>query len=301
MNENYTAIINEYLKWLDTLGYSKSTVFNCQSYMQFFFEWLENKQVQNITQLTDKHIRDYKNHLETRPNIRLKGRLLSTAYINRFFAVIEKLLQFLHQYGAENLPATANFRIKTADEERVFPFDVFTQDEIKTLINCIPNTYQHLNFAKRQAKQYELKLLFALYYGCALRRTEGLNLQIKNIDFDRKTVFVRQGKGYKDRIVPMSESVCQAVKDYVYNFRSRLKINHNRLFVSSSSEVYVRLKYLQSICPNETIRAKRITLHTLRHSIATHLLQNGMTIENIALFLGHSSLKSTQIYTHLIS
>jgi integrase/recombinase XerD len=61
-----------------------------------------------------------------------------------------------------------------------------------------------------------------------------------------------------------------------------------------------KLKYLQSVCDDENIKAKRLSLHVLRHSIATYLLQNGMSIENIALFLGHSSLDTTQIYTHLI-
>jgi integrase/recombinase XerD len=61
------------------------------------------------------------------------------------------------------------------------------------------------------------------------------------------------------------------------------------------------LKYLHSLCPDESIQSKRPTFHVLRHSIATHLLQNGMTIENIARFLGHNSLSSTQIYTHIIN
>jgi integrase/recombinase XerD len=65
--------------------------------------------------------------------------------------------------------------------------------------------------------------------------------------------------------------------------------------------VRLRLKDLQKICTDENMRKKRITTHILRHSIATHLLQNGMNIENIALFLGHSSLVSTQIYTHIVN
>jgi integrase/recombinase XerD len=143
-------------------------------------------------------------------------------------------------------------------------------------------------------------LILALYYGCGLRYTEGYNLQIKDVDFDKKTVFVRQGKNYKDRIVPMNDKVCDIIKDYVYNFRHKLKLTHNRLFTCAKSTIKDRLRDLQNACNDETIKAKRIHLHGLRHSIATHLLQNGMSIENIALFLGHSSLDATQIYTHLI-
>jgi integrase/recombinase XerD len=187
-------------------------------------------------------------------------------------------------------------------QERIQKIEPLTQQEIKTLYNCIPNTYpKKVTFKERQAKQYELKLIFTLLYGCGLRRHEAYNLCIQDVNFDKKTIFVKQGKGYKDRIIPMSSGVYKDLQDYVYNFRNRLKLNHNRLIFSEEQMIRLRLKQLQRACEDEQIKAKRITPHLLRHSIATHLLQNGMSIENIALFLGHSSLDSTQIYTHLIS
>jgi len=300
MNTAYTAIATKYVTWLDTLGYSDSVLRSCKQRIRNFFEWLEEKQIQDINQLTDKHLSDYRSCLETRPNTCFKGRLLSTAHINIYFFAIDKLLEFLHQYGVNNLPVPANLRTRTDRYERILPFDILTQEEIKTLYNCIPNAYLNHPFEERQAKQYEMKLTFALHYACGLRRTEGYNLCMQDIDFDKKTIFVKQGKGYKDRIVPMSDGVYNTLMDYVYNFRHRLKLKHNRLFCSESITNYVRLKYLQNICDDEQIKAKRLTLHGLRHAIATHLLQNGMTLENIALFLGHSNLDSTQIYTHLI-
>ena len=300
MNTGYKAILTEYLTWIDTLGYSNDIV-NCfRLSVKPFFEWLENKQIQNITQLTNKHITDYHNYLETRPNKLFKGRLLSVAHLNKSFYAIDKLLEFLHQYGMETAPMPTKRHIKTSETERILKIEPLTQEEIKTLYNCIPKTYPSYRFEERQAKQYELKLIFALYYGCGLRRTEGYNLRIKDVDFDKKTVFVKQGKNYKDRVVPMSAGVYNGIQDYIYNFRHRLKLKHSRLFISDKHTLRIRLKHLQAICEDEQIKAKRITLHILRHSIATHLLQNGMNIENIALFLGHSNLDSTQIYTHLI-
>jgi len=301
MNESYKAIKKEFLVWLDTLGYSKGTLRSCGLLINLFFRWLENRKIQSINLLTDKHIRDYQTHLETRQNMQYKGRLLSPAHLNRNYFTIDKLLEFLHQYGLNSAPQPTNKRIKNDQQERIKNIETLTQQEIKTLYNCIENAYSGLCFEKRQPKQYELKLIFALYYGCGLRRLEGWNLQAKDVDFERKTIFVRQGKGYKDRIVPMSENVCSTIKDYIYNFRHRLKLNHNRLFIGGSENLILRVKYLKNICDDENIKAKHITLHCLRHSIATHLLQNGMSLENIALFLGHSSLDSTQIYTHLIN
>jgi len=300
MNTNYRAIAAEYLTWLDTLGYSKDVVLACKFGIHEFFEWLQGRQVQSIARLTNTHITEYHNYLETRSNKRYRGRLLSVSHLNKNFVAIDKLLEFLHQYGMADAPIPTNRRMKVDEQERILKIETLTQQEVKILYNTIQDTHQWLTFEKRQVKHYELKLIFALFYGCGLRRSEGYNLKLQDVDFDKRTVFVEQGKNYKDRIIPMSAGVYTDLQDYVYNFRHRLKLNHSRLFISDKSSLHDKLKKLQNACDDENIRAKRITLHILRHSIATHLLQNGMSIENIALFLGHSSLDTTQIYTHLV-
>ena len=300
MNANYKNILEEYGTWLSTLGYSKEGVYHNKCYLREFLEWLENKQMQSINLLNNRIIKDYHSYLETRPNKIHKNRLLCEFSLHHHFFAVDKLLEFLHQYGMENLPVPVKKQIKNNKFERIQKIEVLTQQEIKTLYNCIENTYQWFNFELRQIRHYELKLIFALYYGCGLRYSEGYNLQIKDVDFDKKTVFVRQGKNYKDRIIPMNDNICEIIKDYIYNFRHKLKLNHNRLFTCGKSTIKDRLKDLQNACNDENIKSKRVYLHVLRHSIATHLLQNGMSIENISLFLGHSSLDATQIYTHLI-
>ena len=300
MNTGYKAIAAQYVTWLDTLGYGNSLINGCKTRIHVFFEWLESRKVENISQLTTQHITEYHRYLETRPNKRFKGRLLGVAQINRCAYAVDRLLEFLHQYGMTGAPVPTNYRMKVNRDERINKLEVLTQQEIKTLYGCIPDTYPKQPFEERQVKQYELRLIFALYYGCGLRLSEGYNLRIQDVDFDKKTIFVHQGKNYKDRIVPMSAGVYRELQDYVYNFRHRLKLKHHRLFVYDGQTQHLRLKYLQSICNDENIKAKRLTLHILRHSIATHLLQNGMSIENIALFLGHGNLDSTQVYTHLI-
>ena len=301
MNTGYKAILKEFLNWIDTLGFSDAVVSYCNFSISDFFRWLEERKINSITQLTNKHITEYHNYLETRPNKVFKGRLLGGAHLNHYFMAIDKLLEFLHQYGMKNAPIPTNHRIKIDEQERIRKIEVLTQQEIKTLYNSIENAYPRFLFEERQAKQYELRLIFALLYACGLRLAEAHNLQIQDVDFDRKTIFVAQGKNYKDRIIPMNTSVYNELKDYIYNFRHHLRLNHNRLFICHlQSSITKKIKYLQSICEDETIKAKRISPHVLRHSIATHLLQNGMSIENIALFLGHSSLDTTQIYTHLV-
>ena len=300
MSESYKIITEEYEKWLDTLGFSNAMVYDYKFRVRDFFEWLENRQIMSINLLTNRHISDYQKYLETRPNKTRKGRLLSVSHLNHNFLAVDKLLEFLHQYGVQNAPVPTNYRVKIDEQERIRKIETLTQQEIKTLYNCIPNTYPSLSFEKRQAKHYELKLIFALHYACGLRLSEGYKIRFQDVDFDKKTVFVEQGKNYKDRIIPMSAGVYRELQDYVYNFRHRLKLNHNRLFIIEKQVIHLRLKHLQSVCDDKTIKAKRLSLHVLRHSIATHLLQNGMSIENISLFLGHNSLDTTQIYTHLV-
>src|SRR5690606_10606112 len=95
-----------------------------------------------------------------------------------------------------------------------------------------------LPFLEREAKQQQLKLIFALCYGCGLRRMEALKLTAKDIDFDTKTLFVKQGKGYKDRIVPFNANVCNTLKEYVYNFRNSYKPTHHHIKTHSRLLIY---------------------------------------------------------------
>jgi len=300
MNSSYKAILASFSTWADTLGYADETKRSFEYVVNDFLQWLENRRITSITRLTSSHVTDYFHYVETRPNKHFEWRLLSASQLNHHFYATDKFLEFLHQHGMENAPAPENRRIKINEQERIEKIKVLTQQEIKTLHDSIPNTYRHLNFEARQAKHYELKLIFALYYGCGLRLSEGCRLCVHEVDFDKKTVFVKQGKNYKDRIIPMNSGVYNALRDYVYNFRHKLKLDHNRLFIIGKNAIFERLKDLQKKCEDEAIRAKRINIHLLRHSIATHLLQNGMSIENISLFLGHAKLDTTQLYTHLI-
>jgi len=300
MNTSYTEIQKEYTNWLDTLGFSNGLIYDYKFRVRDFLEWLENQNIYSINLLTDKHLKTYFDYLQNRPNKRTKAGL-SVSHLNHNFCAIDKLMEFLYQMGMENIPTPTNYRLKVDKQLRINNIEPFSQEEIKTLHANITNTYHHFTFIQKEAKQEQLKLIFALYYGCGLRKTEGYNLTVNDIDFDKKTIFIRQGKNYKDRIVPMNESVYKALQHYIYNFRNLQKVNHKRLFIHHTTSLSRSLKELQQTTQNEAIQSKRLTLHILRHSIATHLMQNGMSIENISRFLGHSSLDSTQIYTHIVN
>jgi integrase/recombinase XerD len=296
MNDNFKNITKEFAVWLAAIGFSNSVTYNYKNAAFDFLAWLQTKNVPQINLLAQTHIAQYFEHLQTRSNKRKAG-ALSAAHLNKNFDCIDKLLEFLQQMGMSSTPTPTNYRIRQDRKAREEKIQALTQEEIKTLQNNICNTYSHYNFATREKKHEELKLIFALYYGCGLRRNEGFKLTVNDIDFNRRTIFIKQGKGYKDRIVPMNTNVYNALQHYVYNFRNLQKLQHKQLFITGTYSLNVSLQQLQKV---SGIQGKHITLHTLRHSIATHLLQNGMSIESIALFLGHSSLESTQVYTHLI-
>jgi integrase/recombinase XerD len=290
------ALQNEYRNWLDTLGFSGGLVYDYTFRIRDFLHWLKTQNINHITQLKTPTVYTYINHLQTRPNKRRTGGL-SVAHLNHNFMAIDKFLEFLHQTGLETAPIPTNYRIKPDNQARINNIKPLTQHEIKELQANIKNTFPNFTHAQQEAKHEQLKLIFVLYYACGLRRTEGANLQIKDIDFDKKTIFVRQGKNYKDRIIPINKDIKKALEHYIYNFRNSQKAEHNQLFLSTTGTLNHDLQELQRIAQPEQ---KKATLHILRHSIATHLLQNGMSIENISRFLGHSTLDSTQIYTHIL-
>jgi integrase/recombinase XerD len=149
--------------------------------------------------------------------------------------------------------------------------------------------------------------MLSILYGCGLRRNEAVSVDVGDINFDGSILLVRKGKNYKERFVPISKASLKYLQEYIYDHRPGLLRGQKAeaLFLSlqckrlNGQTMIVRLKHLQRQTEDKDLMEKEIGLHTLRHSIATHLLQAGMDIESIARFLGHSSLESTQIYTHL--
>jgi integrase/recombinase XerD len=302
LNDNYKNIFIEFTTWLHTLGFSSAVVYDYKFRVKDFFTYLQEQNILGVHVINDTHVHNYFDYLQTRKNKRRTG-ALSISHLNHNFMAIDKLLEYLHQIGFSNTPVPTNYRIKPDTQARINNIQVLTTDDIKLLFDNVTNPKlfigTYYSYAQKEKTQQQLKLILALYYGCGLRRMEAYKLTINDIDFDKKTIFIQQGKNYKDRIVPMNETVYKVLLDYVYNFRVTLKLNHKRLFVIDANNIALNLNKLVNVCDSEHLKNKKITLHILRHSIATHLLQNGMSIENIALFLGHSSLESTQIYTHL--
>ena len=145
--------------------------------------------------------------------------------------------------------------------------------------------------------------MIEVLYGCGLRVSELIDLKISNINF--KEFYVKiEGKGDKVRFVPLAEYTVKLIQEYINNVRSKLKINkkhEDTLFLnnrgSSMSRVIVFV-IIKELTDKAGI-TKKISPHTFRHSFATHLLQNGADLRFIQEMLGHSSITTTEVYTHL--
>ena len=287
-------------EWLDVLGYGSQSIYNMPHIIREFLHYLENNQLTNIHSLQQKHIKAYYHYLTLRENARVGG-ALSNNYINKHLQAIEKFLEYLHHKGLEHVP-TLGIQYEKLYREAI---TVLTTDEVKELFAL---TMREVTDSKSEIIQARDRAILVVYYSLGLRRNEGVHLGVDDINFDTRIVHVRKGKNYKERFVPLNKINADYLQTWIYDYRNALvkdKKEH-RLFIGMHGEpttggtLYTRLKLLQLQSDNIALQQKNIGLHSLRHSIATHLLNAGMSLEKIAKFLGHSSLESTQIYTHLV-
>ncbi len=291
---------------MDILGYSPAHVYNIPVLAREFLHFLEQKDVKVIQAVQQKDIAAYHQHIMQRANQR-KGGGLSSTHINKHLQAIEKLWEYLHHRGITQLP-DLNLRLEPVSRETT----VLTTEEVQQLYKAteqdsISPHHNHYNVFN-EVLQARDKAMLAIYYSCGLRRNEGVQLHTDDIGFDTAMLHVRKGKNYKERFVPFGKATGKHLQSYIYDHRPKLVKDRkqSRLFLSIGGSATVgatlllRLQRLQQLTDDPALQQKTIGLHTLRHSIATHLLAAGMSLEQIAKFLGHSSLESTQIYTHLL-
>lgn len=277
----------DYKEWLAILGYAEQSVYNLPHHAREFLHWLEENKITKVEEISAQHVYDFLYQVSERPNMRRAGNL-SNNYKNKFIQALNLLSQFARQTSRGSFTVQA----EQLPIQREAP-DILTPAEVHELYKACDHSVIGLRD----------KAMLALFYGCGLRRNEGIQTDINDIDFKSQLLYVRKGKGYKERFVPMNEKITQYLRDYLDHSRPMLQTRHktNALLLSKRGEriqgqsLMVRLRELKQ---NARID-KHIGLHMLRHSIATHLLQQGMKLEYIARFLGHSSLESTQIYTHV--
>jgi integrase/recombinase XerD len=303
-NPSFRYVEESFKEWLDVLGYAPVSVYNMPLQVRELLYYLEHQGVKNIKELDNKYIKGHYAKLKERSNTR-RGGGLSNNHLNKHIDAIRKFIEYLNQVGRLELPASPLKR-----EEGSQRLVVLSEEEVQQLFKV---THTHYDTELRapqnkiEAMRIRDRAMLTVYYGCGLRRNEGVNVDVSDIDFDKALLHVRKGKNYKERFVPISKASLKHLQDYVYDYRPELLQGNKNdaLFISQRSDrmsgagLLLRLNVLIRGTENAELMEKEVGLHTLRHSIATHLLKAGMKLESISRFLGHSSLVSTQIYTHL--
>lgn len=286
-------------EWLDLLGYSSSVVYSFPLFVREFFHYLECRGQTQIHQIDTPIIKAFYGQLSQRRNLR-RGGGLSNSSLNHHLLALDKLFEYLRKNAKLTLPAIPIPK-ELPDTQPVTPL---TTDQVKSLYEAT-KTYE----AREPVLAKRDRAILAIYYDCGLRRTEGVKLNVADINFDNRTLYVRLAKGGKQRFVPFSKTTAAHLMDYLYEARPKLHLSTSptpAFFLNVRGQragglaLIRRLKRIQSYSDDPGLKAMDLYLHLLRHSIATHLLYQGMALEKVARFLGHSSLESTQLYTHLM-
>lgn len=290
-NPAHERIIIAFAHWLQLLNYEPSTVSGSPSRVQEFLHWLEEHQLTTLQQVNRKTIAAYFVYLQHRPSRRksTSGGRLSVNYLKSHLKALRQLARYLQETEQDSF--AVDIRLPGSVMQ---PKVILTKEEVQRLY---ASSGTDLLGLRDQA-------MLSIYYGCGLRRSEGVSLNVEDVILNKGLLLVKKGKNYSQRYVPMSEQVQEHLQTYREEVRPVL------LSESKSTPVLflgITGNPLTGAMMHERFRAllgkaditKAASLHSLRHSIATHLLQSGMALDHIRRFLGHRSLSSTQLYTHI--
>lgn len=267
------------VKYLDYLKYerklSDNTYMSYKDNLYKFYDAIPNK---NLLKISTNEIRDF-----------LYNSGVSARTRAHYLTVINSFYQYLinNNLRKDNPVET----IKLPKLAKKLP-NFLTVDEVDKLLNITPT----------KPIDYRNIAMLETLYASGLRVSELVNLKISNIDFNECILRI-YGKGKKERIVPINDTSKQALENYLYHYRDYLLKGKTSeyVFINNFGNVISRqgfFKILKKICEENGIN-KTVSPHTLRHSFATHLLNNGADLRVIQELLGHSNLTTTQIYSHV--
>jgi integrase/recombinase XerD len=285
--------LKEYLNSLAAKGYAQTTIYNQRKYLNQFLGCLMQQSITDLKAVTSYHIESYRYFLKTELRPR-KGQLLSEgSYLNHLNA-IHGFFKWLEATGRILItPVTHQFEPRTPKPEQL-PNIISEEEAVEILESCPPNTPGGLRD----------RAVLELFYSTGIRRRELANLNLTDYAPERRELTIRKGKGGKDRIVPVGEYAAWFLEAYLKLVRPwQVKDPaENALFLKNDSGTRLNSGNLGDLVKKALERSgidKKVTPHTFRHSMATHLLRNGADLRHIQAILGHASLESTQVYTHL--
>lgn len=258
--------ITQFKEWLSSRRYSANTIKTYTEALRTFLKFYHQK---SLEQITNEDLIHFNNAY-----ILKKG--YSASFQNQ---VVNAIKLFFKTVQNKTIDVDLVHRPK---RPKLLP-NVLSKEEIKAILNA-PTNIKH-------------KAMLSLIYSCGLRSGELINLKLNDIDSNRNIVIIKNAKGKKDRITPLSPKILELLREYFKSFKPDYYLFEGQNPKEKYSDRSLQLVLKQ--CLGKTNITKPVTLHWLRHSYATHLLENGTDLRYIQELLGHSSSKTTEIYTHV--
>lgn len=258
--------IEKFKQWLRSKRYSESTITTYTEALKSFLVFYRDKAVADIN---NEDVIVYNNEYILKNNLSASFQNQIVNAIKLFFMTIRDTKMMVD-------------KIHRPKRAKVLP-NVLCKEEIKLILNA------HSNIKH--------KMMLSLIYACGLRRSELLHLKPADIDSKRRIVIIRQAKGKKDRIAPLSEKILILLREYYVISKPKTWLFEGQNVGEQYSEQSLQSVLKQAL--QKVGNTKPVTLHWLRHSYATHLLESGTDLRYIQELLGHSSSKTTEIYTHV--
>jgi len=280
----------EFLAYLSSKGFSPDTLRYKQIYLEQFYLWLLDKNIKDIKKVTAKTIQKYKLYLIN--DYRKKnGKKLTPLTVLSKLTTLRKYFSYLLKQRLIFLDPMIDIELPKSRD--YLPKNILTQQEAEHLLTLPENTTLGIRD----------RAILEILYSSGIRRAEACNLDLYDINLKDKTLHIRYPKNRKDRIIPIGEKAKQATEVYLLTSRPKLAQNlkESALFLSLFGRRIQRhsLNYIIRSYSKRMRLNKRITPHCLRHSCATHLLQNGANLAIIMQILGHSRIDTTEIYTRI--
>jgi site-specific recombinase XerD len=289
----YKSLIEEFGKWLQHINSSETTIYTYTNQVREFLHHLEQNNITELNKINHQHIQQFDEQLQVREN-EMYGGALSAVQINCIRKTVNVFFKFLRQVKGSSIHSDL---ITMKSEKK--KIDVLSVEEVELLLASIDVS---------EPTGLRTRAIIGLFYGSAIRKSELEFCKLENIFWEDELIRV-EGKGRKERMVPLPERTLEYLKDYIAGcrdlFEDAAEFTEDYLFIEATGKrmsekaIYKTVHETIDKSGIESIQKKKITPHIFRHSCATHLLNAGMDIEDIARFLGHYSLDSTMIYTHI--
>jgi integrase/recombinase XerD len=289
-NPRFEELYEEFDKMIITKGYRQGVGNQIQSCVREFLFFIEDKGFTAVKDVKAPEIVAYYEYLRERPNQRRAGGLSESMIRHHLYAL---RLFFDHLVESDEIDSSPARLPK------------FQLGKYKERNLC---SIEEINLLYKKCETKREKALLGIAYGCGLRRTEIKNLNTTDVLLHKGALIVRNGKNNKSRTVPMSNGVIKDLKEYIIYERSKYFTEGNfeqtpAFFLNkvgkrmAGDKLNNLLKEIIGRTQNKKLLAKQITLHCLRHSIATHLLDNGASIEFVQELLGHSEIDTAHLYS----